>query len=163
MGNSRAPKCGRSRLGRRHRPVGTTKTLRRTLLRSHVLSGRLHVLQLNYQPLHIQRRPTLSNTFGVCIHLKQFLQCDRAISTIHFENLYDIYWLFRRSSNDHNPDDFKLSSYVFSRIFIIILVYLCCIFPNKSWIPCAGQEIVCYIKVKISSYCIPPTSKYTID
>jgi len=31
-----------------------------------------------------------SCTFAVCIHLKQFLQCDRAISTRHFKNLYNI-------------------------------------------------------------------------
>ena len=31
-----------------------------------------------------------SCTFAVCIHLKQFLQCDRAISTIHFKNLHNI-------------------------------------------------------------------------
>jgi len=31
-----------------------------------------------------------SCTFALCIYLKQFLQCDRAISMIHFKNLYNI-------------------------------------------------------------------------
>jgi len=39
-----------------------------------------------------------SCTFAVCIYLKQFLQCNRAISTIHFKNLYNILWLIGRWS-----------------------------------------------------------------
>ena len=50
-----------------------------------------------------------SCTFAICIYLKQFLQCDRAISTIHFKNLYNILSISTLFYNVHNPNNFNRS------------------------------------------------------
>jgi len=61
--------------------------------------------------------------------------------------------LFRHSSNVHNPNNFNRPSYVFSRIFIIILVNLCCILfsererSSRSLYAIARLSVVCLSSV----------------
>jgi len=69
----------------------------------------------------------LTRVTSCYIYHRQCIQCDRAISRNILKTSI-ISCLFRRSSSVHNSNNFNLSSYIFSHMFIIILVYLCYIF-----------------------------------